>query len=180
MKKVFGTIMALACVQMPDGAIGNGDDLVWKKLAGDMDGFKIRTTDQVVIYGRKTLKSFKYRALPNRINIVVTTDPDSLKQYEGIRAVSSPLEALQLARSLWPEKDICVIGGAQIYKELFPYCEIFYVTEVFGNKEATIFIEIPGYFIEIPDSRQHGPDESIPYYFVGYGNPTPLEIPMAA
>jgi dihydrofolate reductase len=171
----------LLAVQMPDGAIGNGDDLVWKKLAGDMDGFKIRTTDQVVIYGRKTLKSFKYRALPNRINIVVTTDPDSLKQYEGIRAVSSPLEALQLARSLWPEKDICVIGGAQIYKELFPYCDQFSMLLKYLVTKKLIHLSIYlEYFIEMPDSRQHGPDESIPYYFVEYGNTTPLEIPMAA
>jgi len=180
METVFGTIMALVCLQMPDGGIGYLNDIIWKGLKGDMKGFVARTKHHVVVMGSNTFKSLGCIPLTERINIVITTNPDQFKGIEGIYVVTSPLAALQLARKLWPEKNICVIGGAQIYYELFPYCDQVFTTEVFGHKEADTFVQMPKYLQEVPDSRQHGPDESIPYFFVEYKNPTPLEIPMAA
>lgn len=180
METVFGTIMALVCLQMPDGGIGYLNDIIWKGLKGDMKGFVARTKHQVVVMGSNTFKSLKSIPLADRVNIVITTNPDQFKDIEGIYVVTSPLAALILARKMWPEKDICVIGGAQIYNTLFPYCNKLIATEVFGEKQADTFVERPEYFQEVPNSRVHGPDESINYFFVEYGNPTPFEIPMAA
>ncbi len=148
MENLLGTIMALVCLQMPDGGIGYLNDIIWKGLKGDMKGFKARTINQIVVMGSKTFASLNYTPLSDRINIIITLKPDKFKKYAGIKdlyIVTSPLEALQLARKLWPEKNICVIGGAQIYNELFPYCDQVFTTEVFGYKEADTFVQMPKY-----------------------------------
>lgn len=162
-----GIIMALVCIQYPDGGIGLDNDLIWKGLKGDMSGFKKKTTGNVVVMGNGTFKSMNSNPLPDRINIVITRNPDQLNNSD-IVAVSSPIKALEIAQNNWPEKDICIMGGAQIYEDLFPYCEKLYVTEVHGDKPSDRQLHIPEYFTEV--ARERGPDETIEYYFVEYKN----------
>jgi dihydrofolate reductase len=54
--------------------IGKDNQLLWH-LADDMAFFKKMTTGKVVLMGRKTYESLpaKFRPLPNRINIVLST-----------------------------------------------------------------------------------------------------------
>ena len=52
--------------------LGKGNDLIWH-FKDDMRFFKETTTGNTVIMGRKTFESLPH-ALPNRRNIVITTD----------------------------------------------------------------------------------------------------------
>ena len=58
--------------------LGKGNDLIWH-FKDDMRFFKEKTTGNTVIMGRKTFESLPH-ALPNRRNIVITTDKSYVAQ----------------------------------------------------------------------------------------------------
>ena len=56
--------------------IGLGDSLI-NHIPADMKFFKEKTTGNVVVMGKSTFLTFPgKKALPNRVNIVLTTDPE--------------------------------------------------------------------------------------------------------
>ena len=100
-------------------AIGQDNKLL-AHIPEDMKFFREKTMNQVVIMGRKTLESFPgENPLKNRINIVITTDKTYKKENAII--VSSIEEAIIEAKK--HNKDVFVIGGASIYKQML----IFYI-----------------------------------------------------
>lgn len=92
-----------------NGVIGKDGDLPWH-LPADMKFFRELTTGNTIIMGRKTHESIG-KALPKRVNIVITRDPDY--QAEGCIVVNS-LEAAIHSNDIQGRKFI--IGGSQIYK----------------------------------------------------------------
>lgn len=125
-----------------DGSIGNEGGLVYR-LKDDLERFKILTTGNVVIMGRKTFESIG-RPLPNRENIVVTSGSITLP-YESthLHVVKSLADAFRLAETL-PGEKAYVIGGGQIYKEAMDWCTRLEITEIFAQpaKADTFFPEI--------------------------------------
>ncbi len=106
--------------------LGRGNELLFK-IPEDMKMFREKTTGHVVIMGRKTFESIG-RALPNRTNIVVSRDT-GLQLPEGVILADSIEKALELAKEV-EEKEIFVIGGAQIYEQALPYADKLYLTVV--------------------------------------------------
>lgn len=104
-----------------DGAIGRGNDLVWR-ISADMKRFKSLTMGHPVIMGRKTWESLP-KALPGRLNIVITRNADY--KADGAVVVSSLEEALSMVKS---DETPFVIGGAQIYAETLPCANRLYLT----------------------------------------------------
>ena len=103
-----------------------GDLLV--RIPNDMKNFRKITTGNVIVMGRKTLESFPNgAALPNRVNIVMTHNPDY--QAKDVVIVHSEEELFQ-ELSKYKEKQIFVIGGESIYRQLLPYCDEAYVTRI--------------------------------------------------
>jgi len=109
-----------------NNCIGQDNALPWH-LPEDLQHFKNLTNGRVVLMGRKTWESLpaKFRPLPNRKNIIITrqTDysvPDGVEVYQNID------EALDARR----EKDIMIIGGAQIYKQTMSKADTLYITQV--------------------------------------------------
>ena len=106
--------------------IGRNNDLLMR-IPGDMKFFKSKTTDSVVIMGRKTLESFPGgNPLPNRINIVITSDLNYEK--ENVIVVHSIEEAVEVANAF--DKEVFVIGGASIYTQMLSLCDTAYVTKI--------------------------------------------------
>ena len=107
--------------------IGKDGKLPWH-LSEDLKYFKRMTTGKVIIMGRKTLESFPHsKPLPNRINIVLTHQPD----YEVDNAVVvHNIEELFSSVANYDTKDIFVVGGASIYELLIDYCDTAYVTRI--------------------------------------------------
>ena len=78
--------------------------------------------------GRKTLESLPGgRPLADRDNIVVSRDP-ALK-VKGAAVVHSVEELQQLLADMDTDR-VYVIGGAEMYRLLLPYCDTVYVTSV--------------------------------------------------
>ena len=107
--------------------IGCQGDLLFH-IPADMKFFKTLTTGKVVVMGDVTLKSLpNSKPLPNRVNIVLSLDPDF--QAEGVTVCHSLAEFFELLPS-FNSDDVFVIGGAAIYKELLNYCDYAYITKV--------------------------------------------------
>lgn len=114
-------------------AIGkNGDLLV--RLSMDMKHFRNMTTSHVVVMGRKTLESFPgKKPLPNRINIVLTTD----REYANGDAIVVHSEEELLTRlKSYPSDSVFIIGGGSIYQMLLDQCNTAYITQISKSYDA--------------------------------------------
>ena len=107
-----------------DRVIGKDNSLPWH-IPEDLKNFKELTTENAVIMGRKTWESIpeKFRPLPNRNNIVISRNMNSL---EGIDVCSSVEEALEKAKSY--DKEIFIIGGSSIYEQFLPLTDKMYIS----------------------------------------------------
>ncbi|KUG62113.1 dihydrofolate reductase [Kocuria rosea subsp. polaris] len=115
-----GTVGAI-WAQTAGGVIGRGGTMPWS-LPEDMAFFRRTTTGHPVIMGRRTWESFpeRFRPLPARTNIVITSSPDRVAPGAGPGAVltaASYAEAVRLARSSPGAERIWVIGGGEVYRQ---------------------------------------------------------------
>lgn len=98
--------MVVACGQ--DRAIGERGTMPWR-LSADLRHFKQVTSRTCVIMGRKTLESIG-KALPQRRNIVLSSDPSLAKRYAKIEVATSLEAALELATQ--PQKPRPYVSAA--------------------------------------------------------------------
>lgn len=97
-------------------------------LPEDMKFFREKTKDSVVILGRKTLESFPDgKPLKNRVNIVISRQENI--PVEGIVKVSSVEEAAEEAKK-YKGKNVFVLGGGTIYRQMLKYCDTAYITKI--------------------------------------------------
>lgn len=89
--------------------IGKDNQLIWH-LPEDLKRFKKLTSGKTVLMGRKTYESIG-RPLPNRTNLIVTSDKNF--KADGCIIYHDLEEALK------HDDEIMVIGGSQIYKQVF-------------------------------------------------------------
>lgn len=113
-----------------NGIIGKDNALVWRQKE-DLKYFKKLTSGNVVIMGRRTYESIG-KPLPNRDNIVITKN----KQFEaaGCMVVHSLEQAVAVAQQL--QKEVFIIGGAEIYRQAIPFIQKVYLTRVLGQPEG--------------------------------------------
>ena len=119
--------------------IGIKNSLPWN-LPADMEHFKKLTKGKPVIMGMKTFESIG-KALPNRINIVISHIPDY--KAEGCIVVHSIEEALKAAENY---DEVMIAGGATIYKEFLPKADKMYLTLIDADFEGDAYF--PEYKIE--------------------------------
>jgi dihydrofolate reductase len=113
-----------------DNVIGIENRLPWK-LPADMRWFRLHTLGKPIVMGRKTFESFGGKPLPDRTNIVVTSDTNY--KPEGTLVAHSIDEALQLAGDA---DEVMIIGGDSFYRQMLPRADLFYLTQVHGKFEA--------------------------------------------
>jgi dihydrofolate reductase len=121
-------------------AIGKDNKLLWT-LPSDMNYFKRITNGNMVVMGKNTWESIpiRFRPLPNRNNVVLTRD----LEYEaaGASIVNNLDILLQTLKTGYPEKEIFVIGGGEIYKKAFKYADKLYLTRVHTEIDGDTFLE---------------------------------------
>lgn len=122
---------AIACITKNNGIGLNGNLLVKSKK--DMYFFRKMTIGKIVVMGRKTFESLGSKPLKDRVNVVISStnlDNKEIVQFNNLD---------DFLRSKYNNEDTFVIGGYQIYKQLLPYVNILYLTEVDIIKEADTF-----------------------------------------
>lgn len=131
--------IVLVAAVSDNGVIGRDGEMPWR-LSSDLKRFKADTMGRPVVMGRKTWQAVG-RPLPGRLNIVITRDPAF--QAEGARVVSSLDEALALAGAECDStgaREICVIGGGEIYAQAMPRADQLKITRVLAAIEGdTVF-----------------------------------------
>ena len=117
--------------------IGKKNDLLFT-LPEDMQYFREKTLNKVVVMGSNTLKSFPNgKPLKNRTNIVLF--PGGEKRDDCI--VVDSLDELKAELKKYPADDVFIIGGAMFYKTMLPYCSEVLVTKVNADGGAEVFYE---------------------------------------
>jgi len=108
-----------------DHVMGNKGEIPWK-ISEDFKHFKRMTLGNPCIMGRKTWDSLSenYKPLPNRPNIIVSKNSVALENEWRGKSRTAPTffehtleEAIDFASAAYPDKEIFIIGGAQIYKQ---------------------------------------------------------------
>ncbi len=117
-----------------NNVIGSKNNLPWS-LPNDFKYFKNKTWGMPVIMGRKSFESLK-KALPGRINIVVTGKPDW--HPEGTYIVNNIDSAIEKAREA-DTKEIFIIGGGEIFKQTIDIVSRIYLTRVHTIIEGDTF-----------------------------------------
>lgn len=151
-----------------NGVIGRDGDLPWR-LPSDLKRFKQLTLGKPVVMGRRTWDSIG-RPLPGRPNIVITRDPAF--SAPGAQVVASLDDALAAARreaETLGVDEICVIGGGQIYAQVFDRADILHVTHVEADVEGdTRFPDIdPASFEKVVEAEiPRGEKDSHAMHFV--------------
>ena len=128
-------------------AIGKDNNLLFH-LPADLKFFKEKTIGNVVVMGKKTYLSLPKRPLPNRTNIVLSTDT-SFNPTEAI--VVRNLQELFAVLKQFDSEKIYVCGGASIYNLLMDYCKKAFVTVIDEIVPADTYIkdvEQSGFILE--------------------------------
>ncbi|WP_188331861.1 MULTISPECIES: trimethoprim-resistant dihydrofolate reductase DfrA43 [Proteus] len=164
--------------------IGINGELPWR-IPEDMAHFARVTQKSVVIMGRKTWYSIppKFRPLKNRLNIVLSRDPETrasiVSNTPGCMAFASLELCLQYLRQLHPSTIVFAIGGSSLYKEILAMqmlCERIYMTLVSGGPKThsfdTFFPEIDETVYSKRICGGSGEHDDWKYKFVIYERPT--------
>lgn len=126
------------------GGIGKDSGLPWPTIREDMQWFREKTLGQLVVMGRKTWQSLGSHApLPDRLNVVVTSQP--LKSVSGAIGTlygDNLCQAIKSFERSYDDREIIVMGGAEIYTQLFPVCEKLYITRIPGVYECDTYLDL--------------------------------------
>jgi dihydrofolate reductase len=121
-KPLVSQVVAMA----RDGVIGRDNAMPWR-LPDDLKHFKTLTMGKPMLMGRKTFAAIG-KPLPGRTSVVLTRDP--AWHAEGVIAVRSLEEAFQ---KIGDAPELCVVGGAEIYKLTLPVTDRIYLTRIHAN-----------------------------------------------
>lgn len=120
--------------------IGKGNTMPWH-LPSDLKNFKRVTQNSCVVMGRKCWESIpeKFRPLPNRLNVVLTRDENF--KADGAATLSNLERTITNLKNNGDDDEVFVIGGAQIYKDAFPFAERLFITRILADIDGDIILE---------------------------------------
>lgn len=142
--------------------IGNKNQLLWH-LPADLKHFKTLTMGKTIIMGRKTFESIG-KALPGRINIVITRD--STFTAKDCLIAHSLEEAYQLCNKA---DEVFIIGGATIYQQALEHAHKMYITIVDGEFSGDCYF--PEWAQQnwlLTNQEKHNADQNNPYNYSFY------------
>ena len=141
-------ISAIVAVDNNWGIGFNGDLL--EHIPEDLKYFKQLTSGEykAVVMGRKTWDSLPKKPLPNRKNIIITTQTNYDSQDEHFWRLGQAKLVMKQQKG-W---EFFVIGGGQIYEKLLPLCDRVYVTKIFKDHD-----QVDTYFPNLDESDEWAP-----------------------
>lgn len=130
---------AIVCTDL-NGGIGREGKLLYH-IHADLQQFHDLTVHQRVIYGHHTLSTFPHQQpLPDRENIILSHTlnliEDNTVIVHNVSALSAYLEQTE------DDREVFVIGGESVYRQLLPDCDTVYRTVVQDRKKADAFFPV--------------------------------------
>lgn len=139
--------------------------LFW--LPNDLKRFKALTTGNTIIMGRKTFESLPKGALPNRRNMVLSSNPSA--DCPGAEVFPSLEAALGSCKE---SEKVYIIGGASVYRQALPLADELCLTEIDATAEQAdaFFPEVAPAVWREKSREAHPADEKhlCSYAFVNY------------
>ena len=131
------TIISIIVAFAEENVIGKDNSLIWH-ISDDLKRFKKLTSGHPIIMGRKTYESLPFKPLPNRKNIVISSQNNIF--FKGATTVNSYENALKECKQ---EAKVFICGGASIYNYFLQIADELYITKVYKKFEGdTFFPEI--------------------------------------
>ncbi|WP_414838419.1 dihydrofolate reductase [Carnobacterium sp. TMP28] len=130
-------MIAFLWAQDENGLIGNQGTLPWS-LPNDLNYFKKMTQGKAVVMGRKTFEGMNKRPLPNRVNIILTTDEKY--QAEGVMVMHSVDEVMAFAEHY--QNDTFITGGTAVFEAFLPFADSLYRTVIHAEFEGDTCIPV--------------------------------------
>ena len=159
-------MLSLIVAVANNNVIGKDNKLIWH-ISEDLKRFKAITSGHKMLMGRKTFESLPKGALPNRRNVVLSSNPATL--CPGAEVFPTLEAALQ---SCQPEEQVYIIGGASVYKQAMPLADMLCLTEIAAEApQVDAYFPAMDFAIWHEKSREsHLVDEKHPcsYAFVDY------------
>ena len=117
------------------GGMGQDGNMPWPFNKEDIMWFKTTTDNNVVVMGKKSwLSPDMPKPLPKRINVVFTND--FMEREDIIQIRGDVCDGLINMQEEFPNKDIFVIGGANLLLQAKPVLERAYITRIPGVYET--------------------------------------------
>ena len=140
-------IKLIVAIDLHFGLGKNGNLLL--KIPEDLRLFKQFTIGNVVLMGRKTFDSIGCKPLPGRINIVIS----SAKKFENdeVTIFDNMETAIEYSKRNFPDKDLYIIGGGQIYEQGIKYADELILTrynKVYEDADTYFPVDIMDNFSE--------------------------------
>ena len=158
--------IAIVVIVDEENGIGKDGNLLCH-LPNDLKHFKKLTTGHTIIMGRRTYESLPKGALPNRTNIVITSDNE--ENYPGCIVARSVDEAISLSED---KEKVFIIGGGKIYNTTLHLANKLYLTRihhVFDDAD-TFFPDIDFNNWKLIEEEKHKADDKhmYDYSFMSY------------
>lgn len=125
MSQSINMIISIVVAVSKNNVIGKDNQLLWK-LSDDLKRFKKLTTNHCIVMGRKTYDSIG-KALPNRINIIITKNKNF--HVDDAIILHNIQDVIEYAKSK-NETELFIIGGGEIYKQVLGITNKIYLTKV--------------------------------------------------
>lgn len=129
-------IAAIVAVDENWGIGFNGELL--EKIPEDLQYFKNLIEGNLLVCGSKTYEGLPRRAFAQRNMVIISRRqngyiPNSFTCYMSLEKCINSIKYGFYRDNNGNDKDVFIIGGGQIYKELLPFCDRVYVTKIFKS-----------------------------------------------
>ena len=131
-------ISAIVAVDNNWGIGFNGELL--ERIPEDLQYFKNLIEGNLLVCGSKTYEGLPRRAFAQRNMIIISRQlnghiPNTFTNYMSLEKCINSIKYGFYRDYDGNDKDIFIIGGGQIYKELLPLCDRVYVTKIYKDHE---------------------------------------------
>jgi dihydrofolate reductase len=167
--QTHGPIVSMVVAATENDVIGRDNGMPWH-LPDDLKYFKARTMGKPMLMGRKTFESIG-KPLPGRTSVVMTRDPNW--KHDGVVVVRSLDEALRWVASSAANapanaasgvRELCAVGGAEIFRLVWPLAKRLFLTRIHANIEGdTFFPKVEAREWREVERTEHAADERHAY-----------------
>ena len=155
-------IKCIVAVDQGQG-IGLNGAMPWPTLKEDLNWFKEKTLNHIVLMGSNTYRSLG-RNLSERINVVISSQLNPKADF----TFTNPIDAINTLKERY-NKEIYIIGGQKIYDSLQDLVDVFYITEINDQYKCDTFFNldyVKKNFKNVEEIKKVESTETIPAYTI--------------
>lgn len=127
-------MLNIICSLDENNGLGLGDKLLIE-IPADLQRFKALTSGHPILMGRKTFDSLP-GVLPNRYHMVLSNTPN--QNTDEKLAYYTDLD-LMISDANERDKEVFIIGGAQLFELTLPIVDRLYITRVYDEFPCDVF-----------------------------------------